>query len=233
MRTILPPHRSSRLSKKKKPMEIFENVHLIKNHFVNLFLIVDAGYLTLIDTGISGNEKRILNYIKNLGFKPEAVNRIIITHADGDHYGSLARLQKVISAETLANQVEAEAIRTGSSSRKLNPVGIEKLLYNMVSPLVKSQPARVDQYLLHGQVFPILGGLQVINTPGHTPGHISLYSPSTRILFAGDSINVAGRKLVPSSGANTWDLHQAEQSFQIQVKLDPVIVCAGHGFWKK
>jgi glyoxylase-like metal-dependent hydrolase (beta-lactamase superfamily II) len=145
----------------------------------------------------------------------------------------LAALQKVIQADTFANQVEAEAIRTGSSSRKLHPAGVQKLLYNLVSPLMKSKPARVDQYLLHGQVFPILGSLQVINTPGHTPGHISLFSPSTGILFAGDSINVADRKLGPSSSGNTWDPRQAEQSFQTQIKLDPIIVCAGHGFWKK
>ncbi len=139
-------------------MEIFENVHLIKSLFVNFFLIVNSGHLTLIDTGISGNGKRILNYLTAHGFKPEALNRIIITHADGDHYGSLAYLQKVIRAKTFANQVEAEAIRSGSSSRKLHPTGIQKLLYNMVSSLMKSQPARVDQYLLQGQVFPILGG---------------------------------------------------------------------------
>jgi len=214
-------------------MEIYKNVHLIKNLFVNLYLIIDSNHITLIDTGISGNGPRILKAITSLNLEPEAVVRIMITHADGDHYGSLSYLQKVIRAETFANQVEAEAIRSGSSSRKLHPTGINKLLFSMVSSFMKSQPARVDQYLLQGQVFPILGGLQVLNTPGHTPGHISLYSESTGILFAGDSINVAGNKLVPSSGANTWDPEMAEQSFQLQVKLNPLIVCAGHGFWKK
>jgi glyoxylase-like metal-dependent hydrolase (beta-lactamase superfamily II) len=214
-------------------MEIFPGVHLLKNIFVNFFLIVDQDHLTLIDTGISGNGFRILSYIKNLGLKPDTLTRIIITHSDGDHYGSLAQIQKLISTETYASQVEAEAIRLGNSSRKLKPSGIQSVLYDLVRPLVKSKPAKVDQYLLNEQIFPILGGLQVINTPGHTPGHISLFSASTGILFAGDSINVARGKLAPSSGANTWDLHQAELSFQIQIKLDPAIVCAGHGFWRK
>jgi len=214
-------------------MEIYPNVHLLKNFFVNLFLIVEKGHLTLIDTGISGNQNRIINYIKNLGLPLTALDRIIITHADGDHYGSLALLQTVITAETDANQIEAEAIRLGRSSRPLKPAGVSKFLFGLVRPLVKTQPARVDQYLHQGQLFPVLGGLQVMNTPGHTPGHVSLYSPSTGILFSGDSITVTHGKLVPSSGGNTWDLQKAEASFQMQVNLGPTIICAGHGFWRK
>jgi len=214
-------------------MEIYPGVHLLKNIFVNLFLIVDKGHLTLIDTGISGNQKKILAYINTLGLPLTALDRIIITHADGDHYGSLAHLQKTVSAESHANQIEAEAIRKGTSSRLLKPEGINKFLYALVSPLVRTQPARIDQTITDGQMFPILGGLQAIHTPGHTPGHISLFSPTAGILFAGDSINVSHGKLVPSSGANTWDLRQAELSFDMQVKLNPAIVCAGHGYWRK
>jgi glyoxylase-like metal-dependent hydrolase (beta-lactamase superfamily II) len=214
-------------------MEISPGVHLLKNIFVNLYLVIDHDHLTLIDTGISGNGRRILNYISSLGLTSDTLKRIIITHADGDHYGSLSYLQKNSAGETNANQIEAEAIRNGRSSRELTPAGIQKILYSAVRPLMKTQPAKVDQYLVDGQVLPILGGLQVINTPGHTPGHISLFSPATGILFAGDSINVIGGKLVPSAGANTWDPGQAELSFQAQLKLDPAFVCAGHGFWKK
>jgi glyoxylase-like metal-dependent hydrolase (beta-lactamase superfamily II) len=214
-------------------MEIYTNVHLLKNIFVNLFLIIENGHLTLIDTGISGNQNSILSYIKKLGVPLIALDRIIITHADGDHFGSLALLQKVISAKSYANQIEAEAIRTGKSSRPLKPAGLSKFLYSLARPLFRTQPAIIDHYLNQGQIIPILGGLQVLNTPGHTPGHISLFSPSTGILFAGDSINVSNGKLIPSSGGNTWDPQQAESSFQMQVNLDPLMVCAGHGYWRK
>jgi len=214
-------------------MKILDRVHLINSLIVNLYLIIDPDGLILIDTGLPGNIKRIARYLDGLGYKLDQIKSILITHADGDHYGSLADLQKAIPAVTYANPIEAEAIRSGQSSRSLTPSGVQKIFYSLVRPLVKTQPARVDQYLSKGQTLPGLGGIQVMDTPGHTPGHISLYSASTGILFAGDSINVTGQRLSPSAGANTWNRQMAEQSFQLQVALNPEFVCAGHGFWKR
>ena len=73
-------------------MEIILNVHLITATFVNMYLIVDPDGLTLIDTGMSGSEKRILKYTADLGRAPSDVRRIIITHSDADHVGGLAAL---------------------------------------------------------------------------------------------------------------------------------------------
>ena len=58
----------------------------------------------------------------------------------------------------------------------------------VVRRFFKAKPLQVDEILREGQKLDVLGGLEVLETPGHTPGHISLFSPSTGILFVGDSI---------------------------------------------
>jgi glyoxylase-like metal-dependent hydrolase (beta-lactamase superfamily II) len=81
-------------------MEIFPNVHVIKGSVSNCYLILDNNRLTLIDTGLPRDRNKILNYIRSLGQPPQGLERIIITHADGDHVGSLAAIQTLSGART-------------------------------------------------------------------------------------------------------------------------------------
>jgi glyoxylase-like metal-dependent hydrolase (beta-lactamase superfamily II) len=78
-------------------------------------------------------------------------------------------------------------------------------------------------------MLPALGALRVVETPGHTPGHISLFAPSTGILFVGDSLVSANGRLRESRGANTWDQAKAIESVRKQAALGARIVCSGHG----
>jgi glyoxylase-like metal-dependent hydrolase (beta-lactamase superfamily II) len=209
------------------------DIHIIKQIFVNQFLIAGPEGLLLIDTGIGGNTKQILKIINQLGFNPGDLKKIIITHADGDHYGSLADIKKNTQAISYAHPIEADAIKLGISSRVLEPHGLQKVLFSLVRPLMKTQPATIDRLLQGGETFDTLGGLRVINTPGHTPGHLSLFSPSTGVLFAGDSITISAGVPQPSAKGNTWDMAIAEQSFKQQMDLNPTAIYAGHGIWEK
>jgi len=210
-------------------MEIIPNVHLITATFVNMYLIVDPDGLTLIDTGMSGSEKRILKYTADLGRAPSDVRRIIITHSDADHVGGLAALKAATGARVYANAIEAEAIAAGRASRALKPRGLERVLISLVAGLIKIAPATVDEFLTDGQVLPVLGGLRVVETFGHTPGHISLFAPTVGVLFAGDSIVSGNGKLMPSRGSNTWDMDKALEAVRVQTALGAQIVCSGHG----
>ena len=79
------------------------------------------------------------------------------------------------------------------TSRPLKPrSAITRLLFDLMAGLFKPAPVKVDEMLVDGQIFPVLGGLRVVETPGHTPGHISLFAPSAGILFCGDSIVSGG-----------------------------------------
>ena len=211
-------------------MEITANVHLIPNIVANPYLIMDPDGLTLIDTGLPGSDKKILNYISDLGRSPSDLKRIIITHADMDHIGSLYALKKASGARVYASAVESEAMSKGRPSRQIKPNNsFRRLLMGVVSRFMKAAPVRADEILSEGQVLPVLGGLHVVETPGHTPGHISLFSPSTGILFTGDSIVSREGGLVRSIQALTWDEAKADESARKQAALGARIVCSGHG----
>ncbi len=211
-------------------MEISPNVHLIPNVIANPYLIADADGLTLIDAGLPGSEKKILAYMAARGHRPEDLRRIILTHADGDHIGALAALKRLTGARTYASAIEAEAVARGRSSRQTRPRQFfRRLLLGIVHGLFKPRAVQVDEIISEGQTLPVLGGLRVLETPGHTPGHISLFSPSTGVLFTGDSIISRDGGLQGSLPAYTWDAEEAAASVRKQAQLGAQVVCPGHG----
>src|SRR5215208_6646340 len=212
-------------------MKIIENVFIIPGVVANPYVIVDADGLTLIDAGFPRGGKRILAYIAGLGKSAQDVKRIIITHADLDHFGGLAALQKASGARTYASQIEADAIAKGKSSREIKASGFSfrRMLFALLSPLVKATPFQVQEILREGQTLPVLGGLQVVETPGHTPGHLSLFAASVGVLFCGDSMVSDEKGLHGSRPGITWDENKARQSERRQAELGASIVCSGHG----
>ncbi len=211
-------------------MEISPNVHLIPSSIVNVYLIIDPDGLTLIDTGLAGNAKKVLNYITGLGKQPGDLKRIILTHSDGDHVGALAALKAATGARVFASPIEARAIEAAHPSRELKMKGVQALLFKYIAgPMFRVKPAHVDELINDGDVLPVLGGLHVVATIGHTPGHISLYAPAHKILFAGDSMVSEKTGLRVSRGMNTWDEAKAKEAVKIQAALGAEIVCVGHG----
>jgi len=214
-------------------MEITSNVHLIEGVVALPYLIIDPTGLTLIDAGMPFSASRILRFIQKLGFQPDDLDRIIITHSDIDHIGGLEIIRSATKAKVYTSPIEAEAIRSGEPSRRISGRGAMKPLVTLLAPLSKARPSIVEDTLEDGQVLPLLGGLQVIYTPGHTPGHISLYSPSTKILFSGDSFLIRPERFIPSYGFNNWDSSESIKSYQLQAELHSEIVCGGHGWTKE
>lgn len=210
-------------------MEITAGVHLVPGVIAHPYLIVDHDGLTLIDAGLPWGANRILKYITALGYAPGDLRRIVITHADGDHVGGLATLKAASGAHAYASAIEAEAIAAGRQSRQLKLHGLQKWLFAALAPIFRARPATVDELLVGDQVLPVLGGLRVVETPGHTPGHISLFAPSVGILFAGDSMVSEHSNLRVSRGMNTWDEAQAAESMKLQMALGARIICVGHG----
>jgi glyoxylase-like metal-dependent hydrolase (beta-lactamase superfamily II) len=158
------------------------------------------------------------------------LKRILITHSDFDHVGGLAALKKATGARVYASPVEAQALSEGHTSRPVKPRRlITRLLFGLMGGLFKPARIQVDELLTDGQILPVLGGLRVIETLGHTPGHISLFSASTGILFSGDSIVSGEAGLRGSSGANNWDQAKSDESVRKQATLGARILCSGHG----
>jgi len=212
-------------------MKITENILLIPNIQANSYLILEPEGLTIIDTGMPFSEKQTLKYIASLGRSPEEIRRILITHADLDHYGCLAALKEASGARTYASQPEAEAMARGGSSRPVNRyVGrFQAFVIRLMGKFLKPAPIQVDESLTDGQVLPVLDGLRVVETSGHSPGHLSFYVTSLRVLFCGDSMKSNDKGLRASRSRNNWDQTLADASVRKQSALGAQIVCPGHG----
>jgi glyoxylase-like metal-dependent hydrolase (beta-lactamase superfamily II) len=211
-------------------MQITQQIHQIHG-MANQYLLIDQSEIVLIDTGMSSNSRKILQYIQSIGHNPENLKRILITHADPDHIGAVNALREKTGAKVFASKIEADAMRTGEPSREIQPTGIWILVFKLMGPLFKTQPVIVDGILEDDQVIPILGGLQVIVSSGHTPGHISFYLPEEGILFAGDSIENHRGKVVPNISALTGDVLEAQKSFDRQMELNPLVIACGHAYF--
>jgi glyoxylase-like metal-dependent hydrolase (beta-lactamase superfamily II) len=207
-------------------MEIIPGVHVLKNSFVNLYLIFEPEGMTLIDTGMpKGGAKLVLGTIEKLNRQPHDLKRILITHADPDHTGSVAALKAATGAGVYASRHDGEKMALGLLGRPGK--GFAGFMTKIF--LAPPAPQAADVFLEDGQELPVLGGLKAIFTPGHTPGHVSYYSPSQKILFAGDSLNTMGKKLQFSDGPFTGDFEQGKKSVSLEAGLGAEIICCGHG----
>jgi glyoxylase-like metal-dependent hydrolase (beta-lactamase superfamily II) len=160
---------------------------------VNTFVVRDDdGQVTLIDTGLRGASRRILAGLAEIGVSPPDVTRIVLTHSHLDHTGSVRALTEATGADVAAHADDAEDIRHGRTAPP--PGGLGRLLSR--APVGTASP--VSEELHDGDVLPVGGGLQVVHTPGHTPGHISLLHPASGTLITGDAIwNMNSRRTWP------------------------------------
>jgi glyoxylase-like metal-dependent hydrolase (beta-lactamase superfamily II) len=210
-------------------MQIIENVHLIPEVSCNTYLIDETDGLTLIDAGLPGSSRKILAFISSLNRAPLDLKRILITHSDWDHVGSLRPLHRATRARTYASRIESQAIAEGRASRHTNVPASTPLLRRLRRFLFRPRGFHVDEILTDGQVLSVLGGLRVVDTAGHCPGHISLFAEKHGLLFCGDSMVTEGDKILGSRPVYTWDAEIARNAVKKQAALGARILCSGHG----
>lgn len=207
-------------------VQIRPGLYELTHDKVNIFLI-DCFGLTLIDTGHPHSGPIILRAIRELGHDPATLGRIILTHAHPDHAGSAYYLKDKTGAELFAQQDEAEMLAQGQvigPNFAPSPGLLNKLLYQSFIAGGSNQvdPAEVDRYLSDGE--ELVGGIQVIATPGHSVGHLAFLWRD--ILIVGDAAANVGW-LRPSIGCENFE--QSLHSIQRLSKLEFEVACFGHG----
>ena len=211
-------------------MEVIPGVYQIKMTASNLYLIVESGELTLIDGGTKQAYPRVLALIERLGFAPASLKRILLTHADIDHVGVVKPLQKLICPEVCASQLAAEALAEGRSSRALQVWGLRGLSHWLQPRVSDAMHIQVDRVLQPGEMLPLLGGLEVLAAPGHTPGQLVFFARGKGLLFSGDAFRTREEKInFNLIKAFTWDADQVVETHRQLAALRPEIVCGGHG----
>ncbi|KRE86337.1 MBL fold metallo-hydrolase [Paenibacillus sp. Soil766] len=183
---------------------------------VHAALLWDEQDVILVDTGIPGQLGLIREQLAAASFPFDKLTKIIITHHDMDHIGSLPDLVNASEGriEVLAHELGKPYIQGEIPTEK------RKILVT---------PTNVDVTLQDGDVLPYCGGIQVIYTPGHTQDHISLYHPNSKTLISGDALTSQDGVLMPPNPQFTPDMPLALESVAKLLNYDIETVITYHG----
>ncbi len=206
-------------------MEIFPDVHWLDLGFSNVYLVADTDGLTLVDAGMPRQTRKILSAIAQLGYQPDALRRIVITHADIDHAGSLAALVQATGAAVYAGSPTAALLRQGRGPEHVPVPGPIQFLAGLFR---YGSVAQVNE-MADGHELPCLGGLRILAAPGHTLEHHAFFSPATGVLFAGDALNTRQDRLNLTPRRITADMTLARQTAHLLLNLRPRLFACGHG----
>jgi glyoxylase-like metal-dependent hydrolase (beta-lactamase superfamily II) len=188
---------------------------------INAYLVRDDDGFTLVDTTLGGAADSLITAAAEAGGQ---IKRIVLTHAHADHVGSLDALKDRVGSSVEISMGELDArILAG-----------EKVVAGKLPgtwPKVKTVP---DTRLAGGEM---IGSLEVIPTPGHTPGHVALRDTRDGTVIAGDVFTSFGGVAVsnhfhfrfPFAAMATWDRAKDLESARTIRALSPILLVVGHG----
>jgi glyoxylase-like metal-dependent hydrolase (beta-lactamase superfamily II) len=214
-------------------------LHLLRFPIGQAYLWHDPGELTLIDTGVPGSGPALASAIRQAGYQPGELRRLLLTHFHADHIGSAAEVASWSGVEVCAHHADAPFIRGGGAGPGPDLADWERPLYQPLIGTAHDQyryprppgpavPPPIDRELHDGDPLGFGDGATVVAAPGHTPGSIAVYLPRHRVLFTGDAVaRSAGGQV--SCGVFNVDRGMAAASVARLAELDAELACFGHG----
>lgn len=202
-------------------------------------LVADEREMVLIDCGYPDSLPLLQRAAAERGLDLPRLTRIIITHHDYDHMGGLAQLMRAYPQATVVTSAADEPYVSGKE-KSLRLQQAERLYATLPKSekagarafhhlLASVEPVPVDQCIQDGETLPWCGGIGVIATPGHMPGHLSLYLRESKTLVAGDAVVVEDNRLQIANPRYTLDLPTAQRSIHKLLAYDIATLVCYHG----
>lgn len=208
-------------------LKIADGIEMIKlpmnlmgmNRTIYPTLIWDDDSVVLVDAGVTNSLPEIKNAMEDANIPFEKLNKIIVTHQDIDHIGGIKSiLDELPEVKVLAHeedkpyiQGEKKLIRLNSNfMNRINSLPKEER--EKILDMFENVHVEVNMTLNDGEELAYCGGITVIHTPGHTPGHICLYHKKTKTLIVGDAMNVVDGQLI---GPNKQIMNEEEATIAI------------------
>jgi glyoxylase-like metal-dependent hydrolase (beta-lactamase superfamily II) len=213
---------------------------------------VRKGAMTIYPTLLCDGERRILVDCGYPGFLPllerasadagipfPEITDIVVTHHDYDHCGALADVEeKYPRVRAMASGPDALVIEGKEKSVRLSQ--IQSVSDGLSEPeRIRSdeiraefefmKPARIDAVIEGGDVMPWCGGTEIIATPGHLPGHISLFVRRDKTVITGDALVAHRGRLYAASSRYSFDAETARLSAKKLLRLDADRFICYHG----
>jgi len=196
-------------------LKVTENVYALDSTKGNYAYIIRNKEIILIDTGLPWEGKSLLKELKSLKIKPEDIKNILITHHDVDHVGNLSLIEKESNANIWASKEDIPYI-CGNKKRH----GLKKYIPYIIK--IK-KPGKIQKYSENHRV----GDIEVIPTPGHTPGHVCLLYKD--VLFVGDLLRTSKGNLEPMKSFMNWNTSILNESIKKLNDLNFKWICPAHG----
>lgn len=219
---------------KPHTFEVTTGVYCVmrRSYFTCSYLVATGDGLIAIDAGMKSTGSEMFSAIAEIGRTPRDVRAILLTHWHNDHAAGASQLASLSGADVYYSTAESphlggELASTGIRGRlsALVPETGPLVLLKGLLGNAPEQPVEATRFVKDGDV---VEGFEVLETPGHTRGHLSFFHRPTRVLFAGDALAVINGRLRFMSRPVTEDLDAARASMQRCLALPIDSICPGH-----
>jgi len=222
--------------------QVADDVFFYRTMMVNVFVVRDGGSWFLVDTGLSGYAESIRRAAADFVGIDTPPAAIILTHGHFDHVGSLQPLLEHWDVPVYAHPLERPYLTGRSPYPPPDPL-VGGGAMSLLSRLYPRGPIDVGdrlQFLQEDGYIPSAPSWRWIFTPGHSPGHVSLFRGRDRVLIAGDAVTTTKQESVIAVAAQRRELHGppayftqdwrgARESVGRLAALEPEILLSGHG----